>query len=103
MTPATQSDSQYQPTSRRPIADAFRRTAHGAVRLCVRAGIHPDAVSYCSVVAAGLAAVCFWQAALSVRPISMQIDSDSITHGPAMMKRGFSPIWKMSLVMNPER
>ena len=62
MTPATQSDSQYQPTSRRPIADAFRRTAHGAVRLCVRAGIHPDAVSYCSVVAAGLAAVCFWQA-----------------------------------------
>jgi phosphatidylglycerophosphate synthase len=51
----------YQPTSRRPIADAFRKTAHGAVRLCVRAGIHPDAISYLSVVASALAALCFWQ------------------------------------------
>ena len=52
----------YQPTSRRPIADAFRRTAAGSVRLCVRARIHPDAISYLSIVAAALAAVCFWQA-----------------------------------------
>ncbi len=51
----------YQPTSRRPIADVFRRTADAAVRFCVRRGIHPDAVSYGSVVAAALAAVCFWQ------------------------------------------
>jgi phosphatidylglycerophosphate synthase len=29
----------------------------------VRWGIHPDAISYFSVVAAGAAAVCFWQAA----------------------------------------
>jgi phosphatidylglycerophosphate synthase len=57
-----QTTAQYQPTSRRPIADVFRRTAHGTVRLCIRAGIHPDAVSYGSMVAAGLAAVCFWQA-----------------------------------------
>lgn len=52
----------YQPTSRRPIADVFRQMAHGAVRLCVRLGIHPDAVSYASVVAASAAAVCFWKA-----------------------------------------
>jgi phosphatidylglycerophosphate synthase len=51
----------YEPTSRRPIADPFRATAHGMVRLCVRCGIHPDAISYLSIVAAGLAAACFWQ------------------------------------------
>lgn len=53
----------YSPTSRRPIADMFRKTAHLAVRLCVRLGIHPDAVSYASIAASALAAVCFWQAA----------------------------------------
>ncbi len=50
----------YQPTSRRPIATMFRRTAEGAVRFCVRRRIHPDAVSYGSVVASALAALCFW-------------------------------------------
>jgi phosphatidylglycerophosphate synthase len=50
----------YRPTSRRPIAAAFRRTADLAVRWCVARGIHPDAVSYASVVAAGAAALCFW-------------------------------------------
>ena len=54
--------SAYQPTSRRPIADAFRATAHWAVRICVRLGIHPDVISYFSVLAAAAAAVCFWQA-----------------------------------------
>jgi phosphatidylglycerophosphate synthase len=52
----------YQPASRRPIADTFRRTAHGATNVCVRLGIHPDVISYFSVLAAGAAAVCFWQA-----------------------------------------
>jgi phosphatidylglycerophosphate synthase len=51
----------YQPTSRRPIADVFRKTAHGAVALCVRWHIHPDAVSYGSIAAAAAAAVLFWQ------------------------------------------
>src|SRR5687767_3824738 len=51
----------YQPTSRRPIADAFRRTAQGVVRLCVRWGIHPDTISYLSIVASALAALCFWK------------------------------------------
>jgi phosphatidylglycerophosphate synthase len=51
----------YKPTSRRPIGDAFRKTAHGSVTLCVRLGIHPDAVSYGSVVAAAGAGLCFWQ------------------------------------------
>jgi phosphatidylglycerophosphate synthase len=54
--------STYQPTSRRPIADLFRRTAHTAVQWCVRLGIHPNWVSYASVIAAAGAAVCFWQA-----------------------------------------
>lgn len=52
----------YQPTSRRPIATAFRATASGAVRLCVSAGVHPDVISYLSVVASLFAAGCFWQA-----------------------------------------
>lgn len=50
----------YQPTSRRPIAAMFRRTANGAVRFCGWQGIHPDAVSYGSIVASALAALCFW-------------------------------------------
>jgi phosphatidylglycerophosphate synthase len=55
--------SNYQPSSRRPIADMFRRMAHWAVRLCLRLDIHPDAVSYGSVVASAIAGVCFWQSA----------------------------------------
>lgn len=54
--------SEYQPTSRRHIADCFRTTAHGAVRLCLRWNVHPDTVSYASIVAAAGAAVCLWQA-----------------------------------------
>ena len=49
----------YQPASRRPIADLFRRTARGAVEWCVRHGVHPNTVSYASVVAAAGAAACF--------------------------------------------
>ena len=52
---------QYQPTSRRPIADAFRATAHGAVRICVHLNIHPDVISYLSIAAATAAALCFWR------------------------------------------
>lgn len=52
----------YAPSSRRPIAGIFRRTADLAVRACVRLGIHPDVVSYLSIVAAAGAAACFWQA-----------------------------------------
>src|SRR3954463_5896650 len=53
--------AQYEPTSRRPIADGFRATAHFATALCVRLGIHPDSISYASIFAAALAAVCFWK------------------------------------------
>lgn len=53
----------YKPTSRRPIAQLFRITAAWPVRWCVRLGVHPDTVSYASVVAACGAAVCFWQSA----------------------------------------
>lgn len=49
----------YEPKSRRPIADVFRRTANSATRLCVARGIHPDAISYCSVGFAAIAAICF--------------------------------------------
>jgi phosphatidylglycerophosphate synthase len=51
----------YKPTSRRPIADAFRKTAAWPVRVCVRLNIHPDAVSYASIVASAGAAWCFWK------------------------------------------
>ena len=56
---------EYQPTSRRPIADPFRKTAHAAVGLCVRWHIHPDAISCVSMVASALAGLCFWLAAAS--------------------------------------
>ncbi len=49
----------YQPDSRRPIADIFRRTAHTCVNLCVRQGVHPDLISYASIVAAAAAGLCF--------------------------------------------
>jgi len=54
--------TEYQPTWRRPIAQAFRRTAHAAVQWCVRRGIHPNLVSYSSIVASAGAGLCFWQA-----------------------------------------
>jgi phosphatidylglycerophosphate synthase len=52
----------YQPTWRRPIARLFRLTAAAPVRWCVRLGIHPNLVSYCSIVASAAAGLCFWQA-----------------------------------------
>ncbi len=52
--------SVYQPTSRRPISDAFRKTAQLAVRFCCRYGIHPNFVSYSSIAASAGAAACFW-------------------------------------------
>ena len=51
--------AEYQPTSRRPIAGMFRRTADTAVRWCVTHNVHPDTVSYASVAAAVMAAICF--------------------------------------------
>ena len=56
---ATMSD--YELTSRRPIAAVFRQTANAATRFCVRHEIHPDAISYLSIVAALIAAICFWK------------------------------------------
>src|SRR5258706_16172976 len=53
--------SDYEPTSRRPIAAVFRQTGDAATRFCVRHGIHPDAISYLSIVAALIAAICFWK------------------------------------------
>ena len=51
----------YEPTSRRPIGEGFRATARLATALCVRLNIHPDAISYASILAAAVAAVCFWK------------------------------------------
>src|SRR5437763_494398 len=53
--------SNYAPASRRPIASIFRQTADAATRFCVRNGIHPDAISYLSIVAALVAASCLWK------------------------------------------
>lgn len=54
--------STYQPAWRRPIADIFRRTAHLPVHWCVWLGIHPNWISYSSIVASAVAGLCFWQA-----------------------------------------
>ena len=53
--------SDYEPASRRPIAAVFRKTAGFATRFCVHHGVHPDAISYLSIVAALIAAICFWK------------------------------------------
>jgi phosphatidylglycerophosphate synthase len=53
--------NEYAPTLRRPIAGIFRRTAEAATQFCVRQGIHPDAISYLSILAAVVAAICFWK------------------------------------------
>ena len=53
--------SGYKATSRRPIAAVFRQTAGFATRFCVRHGIHADAISYLSIVASLIAAICFWK------------------------------------------
>ena len=55
--------AQYEPTSRRPIGEGFRATARYATALCVQSNIHPDTISYASVVAAAIAALCFWKSA----------------------------------------
>jgi len=52
---------QYEPTSRRPIAQVFRLTAERAARACVRFQVNPDTISYFSVLAAALAALLFWK------------------------------------------
>src|SRR5437763_15122552 len=56
--------AQYEPTSRRPIADGFRTTARFATALCVRLDVHPDAISYASIIASAIAAICFWKSGL---------------------------------------
>ncbi|HME87780.1 MAG TPA: CDP-alcohol phosphatidyltransferase family protein [Chthoniobacterales bacterium] len=56
---ATMSD--YEPTSRRPIAAVFRQTGDAATRFCVHHGIHPNAISYLSILTALTAAICFWK------------------------------------------
>lgn len=63
----------YEPTSRRPIANLFRRSAHAAVRVAVRAGIHPDVFSYASIAAAGIAAWLFWQSRTHPRYLVLAI------------------------------
>jgi phosphatidylglycerophosphate synthase len=52
----------YKPEWRRPIAGAFRLTARRAVALCVQWQVHPDTISYSSIAASSVAALCFWQA-----------------------------------------
>lgn len=53
--------TKYQPNWRRPIAQAFRSTATVPVRWCAGLGIHPNVVSYSSIVASTVAGLCFWQ------------------------------------------
>ncbi|MCA8973584.1 MAG: CDP-alcohol phosphatidyltransferase family protein [Planctomycetes bacterium] len=53
----------YTPASRRPIADVFRRLARWSTDLCVRTGIHPNAISLSSIAVAAAAGACFLAAA----------------------------------------
>jgi phosphatidylglycerophosphate synthase len=45
----------------------LRRTGKVATNLCVRLGIHPDVISYLSIVAALAAALCFWKSGGNAR------------------------------------
>ena len=51
----------YTPTSRRPIAQVFRRSADAVTRWCVNRGVHPDTISYASIVVSAGAGAAFWQ------------------------------------------
>lgn len=51
----------YEPKSRRPIADIFRKTAHWCVDICIKRNIHADSISYLSIVFAGIAGLLFWK------------------------------------------
>ncbi|HVF72524.1 MAG TPA: CDP-alcohol phosphatidyltransferase family protein [Chthoniobacterales bacterium] len=53
--------AEYEPTSRRRIGESFRATARFATSWCVRRNVNPDTISYASIVAAGIAALCFWR------------------------------------------
>ncbi|MBN1521329.1 MAG: CDP-alcohol phosphatidyltransferase family protein, partial [Candidatus Aureabacteria bacterium] len=53
--------NEYKPKSRRPIAGLFRKTADGVVKFCVKHDIHPDIISYSSIMASIVAALCFWK------------------------------------------
>jgi phosphatidylglycerophosphate synthase len=64
----------YAPTSRRPIAEVFRAATRPAVRWCVRAGVHPDVISYGSILASVLAGIGFaysrrWPVLLLISPL----------------------------------
>lgn len=63
----------YEPSSRRPIAGLFRGTAHAAVRVAVRAGIHPDVFSYASIVAAAISGWLFWQSSTHPRYLAVAV------------------------------
>lgn len=63
----------YEPASRRPIAGMFRRTAHAAVRVAVRARIHPDVFSYASIAAAAIAGWLFWASRTHPRYIVLAV------------------------------
>ena len=51
--------STYEVADRRPIASIFRHLGTLPVRWCVSLGIHPNAISIASIIAAGVAAMCF--------------------------------------------
>ncbi|MBM4113615.1 MAG: CDP-alcohol phosphatidyltransferase family protein [Phycisphaerae bacterium] len=64
----------YEPAWRRPIAGGFRRSADFAVRWCVRRGVHPNTVSWMSLVSASAAGACFlgarqWPLLLLLAPL----------------------------------
>lgn len=67
-----------KPAVHRLIPVSIRRSADLAVRVCVRLGIHPDVVSYMSVVVAAGAAICFWNASsypvlLAIVPVFLYV------------------------------
>jgi phosphatidylglycerophosphate synthase len=63
----------YQPASRRPIANLFRKTAHAAVGVAVRAGIHPDVFSYASIVSAAASGALFWKSTTHPRYLAVAV------------------------------
>lgn len=63
----------YEPSSRRPIADLFRKSAHSAVRVAVRLGIHPDVFSYASIVAAAASGWLFWKSSTHPRYLAVAV------------------------------
>ena len=65
--------SSYEIADRRPIANLFRTIANAPTNWCVKANIHPNTISYASIVASFGAMICFLFSAGATLPLLLGV------------------------------